>query len=87
MVDVCRCVKDRERCHVMRDMIQSWPLWLVGVCMIVVHTSLTFLLPVPHCPRSLLLLSLPRPIVYREFCVKLGIFSKTHDETARFLHA
>ena len=48
------CVKV-GRCGVMRDVTVSWPLWLVAVSLLVVHTSLTFLLNVPGCPRSVTL--------------------------------
>lgn len=43
-----------QRCRAVRDLILSWPLWLVAVSLLVIHTSLTFLLDVPGCPRGYL---------------------------------
>jgi len=34
-----------------RELVVSWPLWIVSLCLLLIHTSLTFLLDVPDCPR------------------------------------
>jgi len=58
------------RCHAVRDMVVSWPLWLVAVSLLVTHTSLTFLLDVPHCPRYSNTLSLSLFTAARRHCLQ-----------------
>lgn len=33
-----------------RDIVDSWPQWLIMACIVATHTLITFLLPVPNCP-------------------------------------
>ncbi|XP_019633914.1 PREDICTED: heparan-alpha-glucosaminide N-acetyltransferase-like [Branchiostoma belcheri] len=37
-----------------RDLLPYWKQWLFVVCLLVVHTCLTFLMPVPGCPTGYL---------------------------------
>ncbi|XP_054001196.1 heparan-alpha-glucosaminide N-acetyltransferase-like isoform X1 [Hylaeus anthracinus] len=37
-----------------RDILDSWPQWLIMTCIVTTHTLITFLLPVPDCPRGYL---------------------------------
>lgn len=37
-----------------RDILDSWPQWLLMACILTTHTLITFLLPVPGCPRGYL---------------------------------
>jgi hypothetical protein len=39
---------------VIQDLLDSWVQWLVIVALTVMHTLLTFLLPVPNCPTGYL---------------------------------
>ena len=34
------------------DVITLWPRWIVAVIFLVIHTVLTFALPVPNCPTG-----------------------------------
>lgn len=36
------------------DILDSWPQWVVMICILAVHTLITFLLSVPGCPRGYL---------------------------------
>lgn len=38
----------------LRDVLAYWPEWLLMIPMLVAHLALTFLLPVPGCPRGYL---------------------------------
>lgn len=42
------------RFNVIRDILDSWPQWLLMIAIMVVHTLITFLLPVPNCPKGYL---------------------------------
>ncbi|CAL7952142.1 unnamed protein product [Xylocopa violacea] len=35
-----------------RDILDSWPQWLIMACIVATHTFITFLLPVPNCPSG-----------------------------------
>ncbi|XP_017880223.1 heparan-alpha-glucosaminide N-acetyltransferase-like isoform X2 [Ceratina calcarata] len=35
-----------------RDIVDSWPQWLIMTCIVTTHTLITFLLPVPNCPSG-----------------------------------
>lgn len=35
-----------------RDILDSWPQWLIMTGVITAHTLITFLLPVPNCPTG-----------------------------------
>ncbi|KOC60900.1 Heparan-alpha-glucosaminide N-acetyltransferase [Habropoda laboriosa] len=37
-----------------RDILHSWPQWLIMVGIVLTHTLITFLMPVPNCPRGYL---------------------------------
>ncbi|CAK9797350.1 Heparan-alpha-glucosaminide N-acetyltransferase [Anthophora plagiata] len=37
-----------------RDILHSWPQWLIMAGIILTHTLITFLMPVPGCPRGYL---------------------------------
>ncbi|XP_076233943.1 heparan-alpha-glucosaminide N-acetyltransferase isoform X2 [Calliopsis andreniformis] len=37
-----------------RDILDSWPQWLIMASIVAIHTLITFLLPVPGCPRGYL---------------------------------
>ncbi|XP_076662795.1 heparan-alpha-glucosaminide N-acetyltransferase isoform X1 [Andrena cerasifolii] len=36
------------------DILDSWPQWVVMICILAIHTLITFLLSVPGCPRGYL---------------------------------
>ena len=38
----------------LRDVVDSWAQWFVIIAMIVLHTAITFLMPVPGCPEGYL---------------------------------
>jgi len=37
-----------------RDIVDSWPQWLIMMAAVSLHTSLIFLMPVPNCPKGYL---------------------------------
>lgn len=37
-----------------RDILDSWPQWLIMAVIVTTHTLITFLLPVPNCPKGYL---------------------------------
>jgi len=39
---------------IIRDIIESAPQWFIVIILVVIHTSITFLLPVPGCPKGYL---------------------------------
>lgn len=42
------------RFNIIRDILDSWPQWLLMTIIVTIHTLITFLLPVPNCPKGYL---------------------------------
>ncbi|XP_076162812.1 heparan-alpha-glucosaminide N-acetyltransferase [Ptiloglossa arizonensis] len=42
------------RCTPFRDILNSWPQWIIIASIVTAHTLITFLLPVPGCPKGYL---------------------------------
>lgn len=40
------------RFAMLRDILDSWPQWIIMICVVTIHTLITFLLPVPNCPTG-----------------------------------
>lgn len=38
----------------LQDILERWPQWLIVVAIVVIHSCITFLLPVPGCPTGYL---------------------------------
>ncbi|XP_066603732.1 heparan-alpha-glucosaminide N-acetyltransferase-like [Prorops nasuta] len=38
----------------LKDILDNWIQWLIVICIVLVHTLLTFLLPIPNCPKGYL---------------------------------
>uniref|UniRef100_A0A0B6YUR6 Uncharacterized protein n=1 Tax=Arion vulgaris TaxID=1028688 RepID=A0A0B6YUR6_9EUPU len=49
-----RCPNQFQRFATFSDIFPYWPQWIIILNFIAIHTSLTFALPVPGCPRGYL---------------------------------
>lgn len=42
--------------YYLTDLVAAWPRWIVCSCCILLHTTITFLMPVPGCPTGTVLI-------------------------------
>lgn len=42
------------RFTVLRDILDNWAQWIIILAIVMTHTLITFLLPVPDCPKGYL---------------------------------